>query len=127
MKFTVKIISAVLGTALLMGSFGAHSNFAPQAFAQISSAKSTVDAAKTQGLVGERIDGYLGLVTDNTPANVQTAVNEINISRKSYYTKFARAKGVEVAVVARLSGEKLIAKAKSGEKTMGENGMWTTQ
>ena len=107
MKLSTKIMSAVLGLALIGGAVALSETFTPAAYAQTSSAKSIVDQAKTSGTVGERLDGYLGLVSGSASASVQAAMNEINIRRKSVYTKLARAQNVSVEVVAALSGEKL--------------------
>lgn len=126
MKFATKITSAVLGLSLLMGAVAINHSFAPAAYAQTSSAKAVVDQAKTDGFIGERIDGYLAVVKAGVPSPVQNAMNEINIRRKSVYTRLARAQNVSVDVVARLSGEKLTAKAKAGEKIMLDNGAWTS-
>ncbi len=48
------------------------------AHADTASAKIAVDAAKSQGLVGEQSDGFLGLVTGSADAAVKAAVAEIN-------------------------------------------------
>ena len=124
MKFTQKIVSAVLGFALVTGMAATLPAFSTPAYAQTGAAKSMVDQAKMDGLVGERIDGYLGLVRGGVSAEIQSAVNEINIRRKSAYTKLARDQGVEIAVIARLTGEKLVAKAYAGQMTMGADGVW---
>ena len=87
-------------------------------------AKSIVDAAKARGEVGERIDGYLAVVTD-TSTEVKAAVDEINIGRKQVYTRLAREQNVKIEVVARLTGEKQIAKAAPDDMVMGEDGVWT--
>ena len=125
MKMTTKFISAVLAFALIGGAAVIPGSFVPSAYAQ-SSAKTTIDQAKNDGLVGERIDGYLGLVSASAPADVQAAMNEINIRRKSLYTKLARAQNVSIEVVAALSGEKLTSKAKPGQKIMLADGVWQT-
>lgn len=127
MKIVSKIAIASLGLMLLLGSVPSHFVFGERAFAQTMPAKAIVDSAKAQGLVGETISGYLAPVSANVSAEIQAAVNEINIRRKTVYTKMAREQGVQVAEVARVVGEKLIAKAKSGEKIMGEDGVWTTK
>ncbi len=125
MKFSTKMMSAILGLALLGGAMVMQDTLVPSAYAQ-TSAKTTIDQAKNDGLIGERLDGYLGLVEASAPANVQAAMNEINIRRKSVYTKLARAQNVSVEVVAALSGEKLTAKALPGQKIMLANGVWQT-
>lgn len=96
---------------------------APMASAQ-SSTKATVDQAIREGLVGETAAGYLALLTRNAPQNVVNAVNEINIGRKSVYTRLARDQGVAVEVVAALTGEKLIANSPRGSSVMGKDGRW---
>lgn len=127
MKLSMKFMSAVFGASLVLSGIALSSAISAPAFAQTASAKSIVDNAKAKGLVGERIDGYLGLVTGRVSPEVQSAVNEINIRRKSLFTKLAREQGVEIAVISRLTGEKLIAKASAGEKTMGDDGVWRTK
>ena len=87
------------------------------------SAKSIVDAAKARGEVGEKINGYLEVVS-GAPSDVQDAVREINIGRKSLYTRLAREQGVETEVVAQLVGEKQIANAASGSYVMRADGRW---
>ena len=127
MKFSIKFMSAVFTASLVMGGVALSPAISAPAFAQTASAKSIVDNAKAKGLVGERIDGYLGLVMGSVSPEVQSAVNEINIRRKSLFTKLAREQGVEIAVISRLTGEKLIAKASAGEKIMGDDGVWRTK
>ena len=98
--------------------------WAPNAVAQAASAKSIVDQAKTDKLVGEKLTGYLDFVTQDISAETRAAVNEINIKRKSIYTKLASEQNVGVAVVAGLTGEKLVAKAKLGEMVMLGDNQW---
>jgi uncharacterized protein YdbL (DUF1318 family) len=120
-----KVIFAPLALTLMVGGIGsAVLVLSPTATAQTSTAKAVVDQAKLDGFVGERIDGYLGLVTGYASAEVQAAVNEINIRRKSVYTNLARSQNVSVDVVAALSGEKLVAKAAPGTNVMDANGVW---
>lgn len=95
--------------------------------AQTASAKSIVDQAKALGKIGEGIDGYLAKTGGALSSTDTAAMYEINIRRKSVYTKLARKQGVEVGIVARLSGEKLIAKAPAGQKVMGTNRQWRTK
>ncbi len=125
MKLTTKIISAVFAISLVFGFNATSQKFVPVALAQTSSAKTIVDKAKADRLIGERIDGYLGAVNEGVPVDVQSAMNEINIRRKSVYTRLARSQSVSVEVVAKLSGEKLTAKARSGQMIMLQTGVWT--
>ena len=123
MKHKSKIILSALFAATTLYAI-APSILGTQVIAQSVDAKSVVESAKAQGLVGEQIDGYLGFVKSDVPQNIRAAVNEINIKRKSVYTKIARDKGVSVSDVAGLSGEKLIAKAKPGQFVKLADGNW---
>lgn len=84
-----------------------------------------IDQAQRDGLVGERIDGYLGLVDQNADADIRRRVNEINAQRRTLYGQLARREGVPVEQVARLTGEKQIQKAARGEFVMRDDGRWT--
>ncbi len=73
-----------------------------------------LDDAKAAGHVGERFDGYLGLVKGDAPDSAKTLVKDINAKRKAHYAKIAKADQIETAVVAAITGEKLLDRAKSG-------------
>jgi len=126
MTFGTKIIAATFSATLLLGGMAMFGVTTPTAAAQVGAAKKIVDAAKAKGTVGETIDGYLALVSGSASAEVQAAVNEINIRRKSVYTSLARQKGTSPENVAGVSGEKLVAKAKPGEKIRLSGGAWQT-
>lgn len=82
-----------------------------------------IDAAKSQGLIGEKIDGYLGIVGD-VDAAVQRKVDEINAKRRAVYSDLAQKEGQPLSVVARLTGEKLIADQPSGSYVYDDSGQW---
>jgi uncharacterized protein YdbL (DUF1318 family) len=128
MSLRTKFMSGFAALALISGGvFIANSAAAPEATAQ-SAARATVDAAKSAGKIGETAAGYLEAVSGMTLSSAERgAMNEINIGRKSHYTKLAEAQGVSVEVVAALTGEKLIAKAPSGSKILAANGKWMTK
>lgn len=126
MTFGTKLLTAAFSATLLLGGIAMLEFTAPTAVAQVGAAKKIVDDAKAQGIVGETIDGYLALVTPTVSADVQAAVNEINIRRKSVYTSLAREKGTSPENVAGVSGEKLVAKAERGEKIRLSGGTWQT-
>jgi len=97
------------------------------AFAQSQDSKRLVDQAKTDGIVGETVAGYLALVTGRAEPDIVNAMNDINIRRKAVYTQLARDRNVSIDVVAKLTGEKLIAEAPKGQKVLDENGSWKTK
>lgn len=83
-----------------------------------------IDAAKAAGIVGERIDGYLGFVTVSSDASLQRKVNEINAKRRALYQSLSRETGTTVEQVGIVTGEKQIANAQSGEYYMNAQGQW---
>ena len=129
MTQTSKILTLLTSAAVLtlgavaapviMPSFGV-----PTASAQSSSSKAIVDAAKASGVVGEQSDGYLGLVTETTSAEIRAAVNDINIQRKTHYVNMAREKGESVDNVTKAFAIKIIERTPSGQKARGVDGRW---
>jgi uncharacterized protein YdbL (DUF1318 family) len=83
-----------------------------------------LEDAKAQGLVGERIDGYVGVVDSGAPGSVKSLVNQINAGREAKYAEIAKKQGAPVAAVAQIAGTKLIERAPRGEYVMGANGQW---
>jgi uncharacterized protein YdbL (DUF1318 family) len=80
-------------------------------------------AAKGQGLVGERPDGYLGAVAAGR-ADVQALVNDINAQRRIKYQGIAQKRGTSLAAVEQFVGQKLISRAGPGEYVMTPGGQW---
>lgn len=117
-------MTGLFAAGIVVGGFAVTQNFAPDAVAQASASKQIVDAAKANLQVGETIDGYLAIIDEGVSADIRAAVNEINIRRKSVYTQLARDKGTSPENVAAVSGEKLVAKAKAGEKVKLSDGQW---
>ena len=86
---------------------------------------SEIDAAKSAGVIGERIDGYLGIVEDGAvDASLMRRVNEINARRRAVYDELANDANVTTAQVARLTGEKQIERTPDGQYYLDENGSW---
>ena len=80
-------------------------------------------AARRAGQVGERYDGYLGLVTTASPA-VQRQVSAINIRRRSLYVDLARRRGVTPQVAGYATGCELLVRVLVGEAYMLQDGVW---
>lgn len=119
-----KLLIGAMGTLTLIAAGTATYSVMHAAPAYAANAKAVVDQGISAGRIGETIGGYLEAVSNVSDAE-RRAINEINIGRKSVYTDLAEKKGVSVDVIARLSGEKQIAKAAPGAMIMGENGQWT--
>ncbi len=75
----------------------------------------SLDQAKAAGQVGERIDGYVGVVAANAPADVRAMVDQINAERQAKYKEIADKQGAPVAAVAQIAGKKLLERTPKGE------------
>ncbi|MDF1750973.1 MAG: YdbL family protein [Alphaproteobacteria bacterium] len=82
----------------------------------------SLQQAQSQGLVGERVDGYIGIVK-NAPG-VAALVDDINLKRRQLYRDIARKNGIPLDAVERLAAEKAIARAASGEFIQDASGQW---
>ncbi|PKP81050.1 MAG: DUF1318 domain-containing protein [Alphaproteobacteria bacterium HGW-Alphaproteobacteria-18] len=106
----------ILGLVLLFGGVSAM-----QASAQ---GNSQIETARSTGVIGERIDGYLGVV-GSADAEIVRQVQDINNRRRALYEKTAAETGTTVQQVARIAGEKQLAeRVKPGEFYMDESGSW---
>jgi len=83
-----------------------------------------LDAAKSQGLVGEKADGYLGIVAANPSAEVKALAGSVNAQRRAKYEEIARKNGTAVDAVAALAGQKLVDRAPAGQWVTDAAGNW---
>ena len=83
-------------------------------------------AARAAGLVGEKMDGYLGVVGSGTP-ELRAMVNDLNIKRKAVYAQQAQAQHATVEEYAFTSGCLAIARTVPGEKYQAPDGSWATR
>lgn len=84
----------------------------------------SLDEAKAAGLVGERVNGYVGVVDGSAPGDVKALVEQINAERKSKYAEIAQQRGTSVDAVAQIAGEKLVGRTPAGQYVMGADGKW---
>lgn len=82
----------------------------------------TLNEARTQGRVGETLNGYL--VALNEDAETRTLVKEINQARSVSYQQLAESHNIPVEEVAKMAGQKLVERARPGEYVQGINGKW---
>ncbi|MEB8217278.1 YdbL family protein [Citrobacter braakii] len=82
----------------------------------------TLNEARSQGRVGETLNGYL--VALQTDAETQVLVSEINKARSASYQQLAESNNIPPDEVAKMAGQKLVARAKPGEYVQGINGKW---
>ena len=84
-----------------------------------------VQSAKAQGLVGEQLDGYLGIPKPPGSSEVQKLVADTNLKRREHYQEIATQSGTSLENVELLAGQKLIEGAKKGEFVRVKDGSWT--
>lgn len=90
--------------------------FAGSAFAM------DLSQARSQGVVGEKLDGYVGVVMPSADA---TAVsNEVNTRRRAEYEKISKQNGQPVSVVAKVAAETIINGLPAGSMYQGADGAW---
>jgi uncharacterized protein len=88
----------------------------------------SLDEAKAAGYLGERPDGYVGLVREDVPDWARQLVNEINAQRRGTYAEVAeRTPGASVREVGIIAGRKLIERAPAGHHVMNEQGQWVVK
>jgi hypothetical protein len=81
----------------------------------------TLEEAKAKGLVGEKSNGYLGVVAEGH-AEAQALVSEINHKRRQAYQEIANREKANLRAVEALAGEKAIEKTKPGNLVEGPGG-----
>ncbi|EAR4839296.1 YdbL family protein [Salmonella enterica] len=82
----------------------------------------TLDEARTQGRVGETLNGYL--VALKNDAETQKLVLDINHARRASYQQLADSNHLPVDEVSKMAGQKLVERARPGEYVQGINGKW---
>jgi uncharacterized protein YdbL (DUF1318 family) len=76
-------------------------------------------------LVGERYDGFLGLVRADAPDRLRSQMHAINIRRRAHYTELARRRGARVEEVAVAAGcEILASRVGPGQYYLLPDGVW---
>jgi hypothetical protein len=109
------LITAALGALALGGTAQAMQDRDP-----------AYEAARESGKVGEKVDGYLGIVGDSTP-ELERIVADINIRRRAVYTQRAKAQNATINEYAISAGCKLILRTQPGEKYQAPDGSWQTR
>jgi len=115
MKKTFLTLAALAGVALI----GAGTLVAP-ALAQ------DYASAKAAGLIGEKPDGYVGVVGAGNH-DLRRVVDDTNIKRKAVYAAKAQEQRVTVEEYAFATGCTLIARTAAGEKYQAPDGSWRTR
>lgn len=74
----------------------------------------TLEKAKKDGVVGEQVNGYLGLVKGSAPGDVRKEMDAVNAQRKALYKERAKTKGTDVATYAAVVGKKQVSREPKG-------------
>lgn len=112
-----KSVSIAIAAALALGGI------AGTAYAQRDPAYAS---ARASGQVGEKMDGYLGIVGGSNPA-LEAMVKDINIKRRAVYAEKAQAANATLEEYALTAGCLAIARTVPGEKYQAPDGTWQTR
>jgi uncharacterized protein YdbL (DUF1318 family) len=110
-------------TLALSAAALALTGLATPAFAQRDPA---YEAARSSGKVGEKPDGYLGVVGGGD-ASVRKLVDDLNIKRRALYAQKAQAANATLEEYALTAGCLAISRTAPGEKYMTPQGAWETR
>ncbi len=83
-----------------------------------------LDQPKADGLIGEQANGYLGLVSQNVPADVKALVRDVNARRKSRYQKIAGNQNVPLSEVEKVGGTTAMDRTLRGNYIKDSSGRW---
>lgn len=115
-SFRKVALGAAAAAMALTGAVGvAHAQRDP-AYAQ----------ARSSGQVGEKMDGYLGIVGAES-AELRRLVNDINIRRRAVYSDKAKAANATMEEYSLTAGCIAISRTKPGEKYQAPDGSWQTR
>ena len=112
-----KLAVASVAGAMILGALGTP------ALAQRDPA---YEAARKSGQIGEKMDGYLGIVGAETDA-LRRMVSDINIKRRAVYADKAQAANATLEEYAFTAGCLAISRTVAGEKYQAPDGSWQTR
>lgn len=78
--------------------------------------------ARSQGLVGEKSDGYVTALKPS--AEVNALVNDVNSKRRTEYTRISKQNGQSIDVVAKLAAPQIAQGLEPGSKYQDASGNW---
>ena len=86
-------------------------------------AQDAVISARASGIIGERYDGYLGVVATLTPS-LRSQVAAINIKRRALFSDLAARRGVSAQDVGVAAACALLGRVAIGEAYQLADGQW---
>jgi uncharacterized protein YdbL (DUF1318 family) len=93
-------------------------------FISQSALAASLDEAKAAGQIGEKQDGYIGLVQSAVPADVAALVDSVNAQRRARYEQIAASNGIPVSEVAKLAFERALEATRTGHFVESAPGQW---
>lgn len=114
MKISLKLGSLLLALCLAL----------PVAAMSLNEAMSALGQAKASGQLGEKPDGYLGVVKPGGQA--EAIAQQINQARRAEYERVAQKNGISVSDVEAIAGKKAIDKTPAGQYIQ-LNGRWVAK
>jgi uncharacterized protein len=114
MRGTYRLIVSIMLPTLLLGVL----------WLPLSGWGLTLEEAKSQGVVGEQPDGYLGVVQPGASAEVQALVNDVNQKRRQMYEDIARRNSTKLEAVEMLAGKTAIDNTRAGNFVRSPSGQW---
>lgn len=116
-RATKALLTLGLGAALFAGAGLAYAQAGDSALAD----------AVASGVVGEKVDGYLGIAKSASP-DIRVQVDAINIKRRAAYTPEAAKRGVTLEEWAASIGcQTLRNRVKPGQAYQLADGVWRTK
>ncbi len=83
-----------------------------------------LDRPKADGLIGEQANGYLGLVSQDVPADIKALVRDVNAKRKARYQSIAQKQSVALSEVEKVGGTTAIDRTLRGNYIRDSSGRW---
>jgi uncharacterized protein len=87
-------------------------------------AQQSLVEAKADGLVGERPDGLVALVTDSPSSELRELVAEVNEERMNEYRQIASETDAPLEAVQARAGRQIIDRLPAGQYFMDASGRW---
>jgi uncharacterized protein YdbL (DUF1318 family) len=91
--------------------------------APVMAANPVLNSAKASGVVGERLDGYVGIIAKASP-DVTKLVKTTNRARRAAYQAIAQKTGQSLQVVQKLAAKKAYSKTPAGYYIQDASGAW---
>lgn len=97
---------------------------AAMAMSALALAQESLVNAKAEGLVGERPDGLVAIVTDSPPPALRELVDEVNGQRMNEYRQIANDTDAPLEAVQARAGRQIIERLPAGQYFMDAAGRW---